>query len=277
MLDVLKLEKEWSKYHFKKMMPLYAISSLLVVTIASAAYYLTIINPNIIDRFQEPIVEHSSNITTKAVEKSAPVAPSIYIYEQNKFIPSYDFLNSLSTEYINYNNAQKLAALALIAKDHREKEKRKKALQKKKKHVQKRKVAKKRTHVVPKKMSTLPPPTAQHIDNVQNPQPKLFKVANATSSDDEINSVIKRFNRNKKPALSLFIAKKYYAKGNYKGAMKYAKETYKLNKKIDDANLVYAKSLVKLDQKDKAIQFLKQNSSNKTKRLLSDINKGTFQ
>ncbi len=92
--------------------------------------------------------------------------------------------------------------------------------------------------------------------------------------------MIKRFNRSKKPALSLFIAKKYYEKGNYKESYKYARQTYKLNPKIEDGLILYAQSLVKLGKKDMAIAklkpYIKKTGSVKAKILLSDIKKGNI-
>ena len=133
-------------------------------------------------------------------------------------------------------------------------------------------------------MSTLPPPAAQVIDATKEPEitqkTALFKVSNTSTSNDEINSIIKRFNKKKNPALSLFIAKKYYAKANYEGAKKYAFETVKLNRNIDDANTIYTKSLVKLGEKEKAVKhlttYIQKSHSKKANALLDAINQGTF-
>ena len=92
--------------------------------------------------------------------------------------------------------------------------------------------------------------------------------------------MIKRFNKSKKPALSLFIAKKYYEQGNYKESYKYARQTYKLNPKIEDGLILYAQSLAKLGKKEKAIAklkpYIKKSGSVKAKILLSDIKKGNI-
>ena len=110
--------------------------------------------------------------------------------------------------------------------------------------------------------------------------PEDVTVAHIQTSEDELKGVIKRFNRKKKPALSLFIANKYYEKGNYAQSYKYAKETLKLNPKIEDGVILYTKSLVKLGRKDKAIQklnsYYKKSRSIKAKALLTEIKKGTF-
>jgi len=115
----------------------------------------------------------------------------------------------------------------------------------------------------------------------EQPTQAIVKVGNKNTSEDEIRSIIKRFNKKKKPALSLFIARKYYEIGNFQGAYKYANETYKLNKKIEDATIIYAKSAVKLGKKENALsrldKYIKKNASQKAKKLRDDIQKGTFQ
>ena len=115
----------------------------------------------------------------------------------------------------------------------------------------------------------------------QEPQQALVQVGHSSTSEDELRAVIKRFNRTKKPALSLFIAKKYYEQGNYKESYSYARETYKLNQNIEDGVLIYAQSLVKLGKSDKAINKLKpyinKSGSIKAKILLNEIQKGNFE
>ncbi len=44
MLNVLELEKKWSKYHLKKILPLY-IASFILVIIAGASSYLYLMQP----------------------------------------------------------------------------------------------------------------------------------------------------------------------------------------------------------------------------------------
>ena len=281
MLDISELEKKWSKYHFKKVLPYYLFSAVVITSSAIALYYIST-NPNILNLQSKA----PSSIKTTSLQTKVAVANQnevIYHYKQNIFVPSYQFLTTVQTEYIQYSNAKKLAEIALLAKE--KKKKRKIANARKKRKTKKRPVHKKpKPSKQAKVMSTLPPPTAQVIDATKEPKltqkSALFKISSTSTSDDEINSIIKRFNKKKKPALSLFIAKKYYAKSNYTGAKKYAFETIKLNRNIDDANTIYAKSLVKLGQTNKAVKhlttYIQQSHSKKAKALLNAINQGTF-
>ncbi len=97
---------------------------------------------------------------------------------------------------------------------------------------------------------------------------------------EDIDLVIKRFKRNNNPALSLFVAKKYYELGEYKQAYNYALITNDINNDIEESWIIFSKSLVKLNQKQKAIETLKEfinySNSNEAKLLLEEIKSGKF-
>ncbi|PLY13312.1 MAG: hypothetical protein C0628_06845 [Sulfurimonas sp.] len=103
-----------------------------------------------------------------------------------------------------------------------------------------------------------------------------------TRNDDEkdIQDVIKRFNINHNPALSLFVAKKYYQLGDYEQAYNYALATNELNNNIEASWIIFSKSLVKLDKKDMAIDTLRKyinySNSSQAKQLLDEILSGKF-
>jgi tetratricopeptide (TPR) repeat protein len=105
-------------------------------------------------------------------------------------------------------------------------------------------------------------------------------VIDRQNSSDDIQHVIKRFKVNNSPALSLFIAKKYYEMGDYHKSYNYALITNEINKNIEASWIVFAKSLVKLNEKEMAIKTLKtyyqHSSSNKAKILLDEIISGKF-
>lgn len=97
---------------------------------------------------------------------------------------------------------------------------------------------------------------------------------------DDINHVIKRFKKSNNPALSLFIAKKYYKLKNYHKAYNYALITNGLNNNIDESWIIFSKSLVKLDKKKRAIdtleKYIEQSSSINAQVLLNNIQSGAF-
>jgi len=99
-------------------------------------------------------------------------------------------------------------------------------------------------------------------------------------NDDDIQHVIKRFKVDNNPALSLFVAKKYYQLGEYDKAYNYALITNKINNNIEASWIVFAKSLVKLNKKDMAVKTLKKyidhSHSEQAKLLLNEILSGKF-
>jgi len=101
------------------------------------------------------------------------------------------------------------------------------------------------------------------------------------NDENDIKHVIKRFKTNNNPALSLFVAKKYYKLGNYTKAYNYALITNQINNDIEASWIVFAKSLMKLNKKDKAIKTLKKyidnSHSSRAKILLDKIQSGKFQ
>jgi len=99
-------------------------------------------------------------------------------------------------------------------------------------------------------------------------------------ASSDIRDIIKRFKKNNNPALSLFVAKKYYELGEYHKAYNYALITNQIDRDIDASWIIFAKSLVKLKQKDMAIKTLKQylesSHSSSAKILLDEIISGKF-
>jgi tetratricopeptide (TPR) repeat protein len=99
-------------------------------------------------------------------------------------------------------------------------------------------------------------------------------------SQNDIKEIIARFKKNNNPALSLFVAKKYYELGNYEQAYNYSLITNSINNDIEESWLVFAKSLVKLNRKEMAIktlkEYIKYSHSGNARILLNDIESGKF-
>lgn len=139
------------------------------------------------------------------------------------------------------------------------------------------------------------PPKIQEIKEEKNEPIKTEKIETPVAKEEkkgsvsishrdeqkDIADVIKRFNINHNPALSLFVAKKYYQLGDYEQAYNYALMTNDINKNIEESWIVFAKSLVKLNKKEMAVETLKKyvshSNSSQAKQLLDEINAGKFQ
>ena len=116
---------------------------------------------------------------------------------------------------------------------------------------------------------------------IQTPIEKTHKISiTRKETKNDISNVIKRFKNSNNPALSLFVANKYYELGNYTQAYNYALITNQINQKIEKSWILFSKSLVKLGKKKKAIEVLKKytlsSQSNNAKLLLKEIESGKF-
>ncbi len=124
--------------------------------------------------------------------------------------------------------------------------------------------------------------THKDIQNLQHQELKVVKKITIThkNTHNDIAEIISRFKKNNNPALSLFVAKKYYELGDYRQAYNYALITNQINRDIDVSWIIFTKSLVKLGKKEKAMKILKQyinqSHSNQAQILLDEIISGKF-
>lgn len=125
-------------------------------------------------------------------------------------------------------------------------------------------------------------PEIEVSDSTESTEEITENRLNITSnkSDSELKDVIRRFKKNKNPALSLFIAKRYYAAGEYQKSYNYALMTNEIDKHIEESWIIFSKSLVKLGQHELAMNtlksYLKTTKSTAADVLLRKIESGTF-
>lgn len=104
----------------------------------------------------------------------------------------------------------------------------------------------------------------------------IIKTTNITAYKD----VEKRFKQSHDTDDSLFLARSYYKKGNYKKSEYWALETNKVNSNIEESMLIFVKSKMKLGQKDEASnilrRYIKKSNSQEAKKLLYSIENGKF-
>lgn len=278
MLNLNELESNWLKYKIKSIIP-YAvilISSIIILTIASIYFFtpatidspnnlnkttnISNASPNIKEISQKNIKVEPKNIKKVVViEKNTPEIKPIQIQKVLKtttktvLSPSLDFMINIrgnTLPYIETNDTENSSV----------------------------KTATNTKLVNPKKNVPIV------IENIQE-QEEVTK-ANSIQIDrqnthDDIEHVIKRFKKNNNPALSLFIAKKYYQLGEYHQAYNYSLMTNEINNDIEASWIIFAKSLVKLNEKSMAIktltQYIEHSHSNRAQRLLNEIQSGKFQ
>ena len=123
-------------------------------------------------------------------------------------------------------------------------------------------------------------PIPENVKTIKEPKVKMHLNIIETTSLSAYKDVAKRFNQSHDTDDSLFLAKSYYRKGNYKKAEYWALQTNKVNENIEESWLIFAKSKVKLGRKNEAIRiltvYIKKSNSVEAKSLLDKIKKGTL-
>lgn len=286
MLNIHDLESRHKKYKQKALMPYFAITASLVISAVSVAFFIlydfdskifvqeeAAIKTPIIDNSQIVAQEKAAiQTTTPAIESSQVQLPpenkmqnvqNTKEQEREEKVtlsPSFNFINSIKSQ--EHTVPQKQTGVP-APKAHQE-------------IVKKPAEEVKITEQIPvtkvigeqEVVEVLPKEETQNSINIKR------------KNDDDLRDVIKRFNSNHNPALSLFIAKKYYQAEDYKNAYDYALTTNEINNNIEDSWIIFSKSLVKLGKKEMAIETLKKyinhSHSSQAKQLLEEIQSGKF-
>jgi len=148
-------------------------------------------------------------------------------------------------------------------------------------------IAVKKTAPIKEQHTTILSPSMDFIKQMKAIKTKEKRAPSTTVSiikqdtNKDIQNILQRFQKEKNPTLSLFLARKYYALGNYKDASKYALITNQLNNEIEESWLIFSKTLVKMHHKNKAMHILKRyiqtTHSTDAAILLHKIQSGKFQ
>lgn len=248
MLNINELEKKWFVYKIKSYIP-YLIITILIILISSLFLFLFYNdNPlkNKISIEAKGVKKFETNETYVKVAEKVPTTVPVDIPKIKIDIPKVILQPSL--KFIDNVVIDKPA-------------------------TSKKKIIKENEEKI---IEVKPEPIIEKIPAEENISLQIKK----QNTSNDINLVIKRFKTNNNPALSLFIAKKYYEIGNFDQAYNYSLITNQLNKDIEESWIIFSKSLVKLNKKDKAIEVLKQyvehSNSGRAEILLSNIMSGKF-
>ena len=254
MINIIELEDRWLKYKIKSFIP-HAIILVSIFLISISLYNFFIIQNNtepvsvkitVPQQIQKNLEPHTFQ------EKVVPSKPIVRAQLQQpvKLTPSLDFMKKMQNSQQPQYRTEKVI------------------------------VPIKTTKLIPKKNLVI-----EEESEILKPVLNSLKITKINikrkNSQNDIFEIITRFKKNNNPALSLFVAKKYYEMQNYKQAYNYALITNSINRNIESSWLIFSKSLVKLNKKEKAIRTLKkyisQSHSNSAKILLDEILSGEFQ
>jgi len=245
MHDIKVLEEQWVQYKKNKRKPYYIFTLLSMVIIATAFYTLstkqTLLQENI-----KPITQ-----TTKSADNVIIFEPLIdgsidsLAVESNKTDKAIDKVD---------NNQELIPTLPVVDKIP--------MIDTTLPVNNKEKIVKKPMHKRVLKRDAF----------VDKPHKKMHLNITKSSSSSAYKEVEKRFNQFQDPDDSLFLAKSYYAKKEYKKAEYWALRTNKIDKNIEESWIIFVKSKIKLGQKREAIHILsnyvKQSDSKEAKFLL---------
>lgn len=249
MININELESRWLKYKIKLFLP-YIVISISVMIIFLIVYFYFQYTAEIKIETKNPKIDLKPKIVLQKKIKTETVHKEIEeeikeipIVEKTVLVPSLNFMNKNSRNSIpDYKEIEEIYF-----------------------NPSKKKIEKKIEIIEPL------------VENIKKEKNGGVVISRKNTKSD-IEHVKKRFQKSNNPALSLFIAKKYYELGKYNQAYNYALLTNEINNEIDASWIIFAKSLVKLGKKDKAITMLKKyinhSNSNSARILLDNITSG---
>jgi len=242
MHDIKALEKQWAQYKKNKRKPYY-IFILLCILVIGITLYIFSLDKKIFTNNAKMIsikkVESVKNMPTVTFEKPL-INGSITILEVEKNIIE--------------NRNEMIPTLAVVD------------------HIPVIETVK--TDSKDKMIEKQSTGTSKVKRNISIPKPhkKMYLNIIKSSTQSAYTEVEKRFNQFQDPDDSLFLAKSYYAKKEYKKSEYWALRTNKIDKNIEESWIIFVKSKIKLGQKREAIHILSnyvnQSDSKEAKFLL---------
>ena len=218
MYDIKPLEGEWKKYRKKKLKPwLILVSGILIVL--SVSVFIVLTNTKIdFSKFDTSFMTASNTSSTE--EKKIDISKRKVI--SNVLVN--DALNKLEIEKSvmdNVNNAANDSTNTFVD------------------------------------IPILDGKQENTVGSRQKSRAKVHLDIMETSSVTAYKDVEKRFAKSHDVDDSLFLARSYYKKGNYKKSEYWALETNKVDANIEESMMIFVKSKIKLGRKNEAISILK--------------------
>jgi len=270
MLNTSELEQRWLRYKIKSYLP-HVVITLSLITITTLLFFFL---PETEKSRVAPVVKQEKIIIEKVVTKAPQPELSKTVPLVKKVAPQPLRVTTPSFERasIETHSVKLEPSLGFMKKMQHD-------VQPYYKTERQRVVPKEENRVKKEKKQAKQHPQKKPVVVEQKKEPSRISIRRQNTQSD-IYEIIQRFKKNNNPALSLFVAKKYYELGNYKQAYNYALITNDINKNIESSWLIFAKSLVKLGKRKRAMNTLEhyiQNSqSNSARILLDEIRSGKF-
>lgn len=289
MLNMIDLERRWLRYKVKSYLPYLLLISSIVLLSAVVYTYLSL-KPKT-EKLQElnttTLVEREQNLTTPEVPTTEEVVSQEIAVKENAQEPSDALEQKLPTDTLEVEETKAPPSRVFAPSMS---------------FMQETQSDSKPYYENPSIQETKTSPVIEEtyeeesIEDVvydveeqyaQEAQPQIYeqpesKKINIKRKDmqEDLAGIIVRFKKSNNPALSLFLAKKYYELADYHNAYNYALITNDLNRDIEPSWIIFSKSLVKLGKKSLAVKTLKEyistSKSQSAKILLDEIESGKF-
>ncbi len=288
MLNIHELERQWLRYKIRRYVPVAAAALTLIVVVPAALLLWPEKMPetssvsqtqqaapapvsNVAPPVSQPAVSTVQTVSadsaaatiqpgvpeTVAAPTSKPVPPTA---TRKAMAPSLGFMQSMEEDALPYYAEEEPGTPVIEER-------------------------------VPEPVASIRAESVEAFEPVEEAEvPALPRAVEAASPEhtvsitqkeaDDLNDIVKRFKTNKSPALSLFLARRYYEMGEYQSAYDYSLKTNELDSDIEESWLIFTKSLVKLGQKEQALKVLNSyighSGSITAKTLFQNIESGTF-
>jgi tetratricopeptide (TPR) repeat protein len=252
MYDIKPLEEEWKKYKKKQRRPWYTLISVIILILFISLVFLNY-KENDFFKFNDTnkikkITDQSEDlIVDKALTKLEVKKPETTVDTEMKPM----------TVISSTNGSMEIVEDLPIPEDST--------------NVHKPKI----------KITTIEKPKVKiETATVEKPHKKIHLNIIETTNVNAYKDVAARFRQSHETDDSLFLAKAYYRKGNYKKAEYWALQTNKVNGNIEESWLIFIKSKVKLGHKNEAIriltEYVKRSNSPQARILLEKMTKGAL-
>jgi len=260
MLNLADLEKRWFRYKLKSYIPYGTVFVAGSIIVGALLWFLPVKN-NAGDKQQQtlqttqvPLTHTPKKVKTTQhipiVKQKEKVRQHISNEKTTRLAPSFAFLTHIKSTNDMIVPQKKATVQKHAEKKHTESIKQHKAEQ-----------------------------DNQNIITKSTSNHNIIQIKKQETRQD-IQEIINRFKNNHNPALSLFVAKKYYELGNYEQSYNYALITNQINNNIEGSWIIFAKSLAKLHKKEMAIRtlqkYIEYSHSSNAQIILNNIQSGKF-
>ena len=231
MYDIQALEEEWKKYNKNKKRPLYLLLALLLGIILLSLFFMKYKTFHFFTDIDTTVVTKNEHVELNSFVLLDKKISTLLIMpkskSKNKILKTKPIIDNKNTNDKNIPTLPIVNNIPII-------------------------------DTVPIGKIILSDKPKSKIKNqlIDKPREKIHLNIIKSSSVSAYADVEKRFMQSYDTDDSLFLAKSYYRKKNYKKAEYWALQTNKVNNSLEESWLIYVKSKAKLGHKNEAIHIL---------------------